>query len=172
MLRCGKHAGAHFHDVAATDKQYCGWVLRERAEGRALPRDLKQFASYLRREHGGVVAVGKHRGSFFDDVLRDDEDYCGWVCSLENPSKPMAEFAKYVKEHGERSRKRRREGGDMCAICFDASVDTAFVPCGHMTACLDCARRVHQSGRCPICREPIVDILQTFCCAAASSADV
>ena len=118
------------------------------------------------------MAVGKHRGSFFDDVLRDDEDYCGWVCSLENPSKPMAEFAKYVKEHGERSRKRRREGGDMCAICFDASVDTAFVPCGHMTACLDCARRVHQSGRCPICREPIVDILQTFCCAAASSADV
>ena len=65
MLRCGKRAGAHFHDVAATDKQYCGWVLRERAEGRALPRDLKQFASYLRREHGGVVAVGKHRGSFF-----------------------------------------------------------------------------------------------------------
>ena len=74
----------------------------------------------------------------------------------------MAEFAKYVQENRERKRKRARAGSALCAICLDATVDTAFVPCGHMTACNLCARRVYASGRCPICREPIRDVLNTY----------
>ena len=97
MLRCGKHAGRPFADVAATDVGYCAWVLREKTEGRRLSRDLKAFANFIQDVHGGVLVVGKHAGRFFDDVLRDDPDYGEWAASLENPSKLMLGFHEYVK---------------------------------------------------------------------------
>ena len=74
MLRCGKHSGRPFADVAAGDPSYCAWVLRERANGTRLSRDLKAFANYVQDVHGGVLVVGTHSGRFFDEVLRDDAD--------------------------------------------------------------------------------------------------
>ena len=62
MIRCGKHAGRPFGDVAATDPWYCAWVLREKADGTKLSRDLGSFAKYIQDVHGGVLEVGKHRG--------------------------------------------------------------------------------------------------------------
>jgi len=166
MLRCGKHAGRPFADVAATDAGYCAWVLREKQEGRRLSRDLKAFASYIQEVHGGVLVVGRHSGRFFADVLRDDPDYGEWAASLENPGKLMIGFHEYVKK---RQRRRAREAnGDTCSICLDRTLDSAFIPCGHQTACLDCALRL-AGGPCPICREPIADVLQTFLAAASSS---
>ena len=57
MLRCGKHAGRAFADVAATDWPYVAWVLREKVEGRRLPRDLKAFANYIHEVHGVRLRV-------------------------------------------------------------------------------------------------------------------
>ena len=132
MLRCGKHSGRPFADVAAADPSYCAWVLRERANGTRLSRYLKAFANYVQDVHGGVLVVGKHSGRFFDEVLRDDADYAECAASLENPSKLMVDFRDYVKKQ----RKRPRvEGSDICSVCLDKTIDTAFVPCGHMTAC-------------------------------------
>ena len=74
MIRCGKHCGRPFAEVAATDVGYCARVLREKADGRRLSRDLKSFASYLEDAHGGVLVVGKHSGRFFADVLQDDPE--------------------------------------------------------------------------------------------------
>ncbi len=168
MLRCGKHAGRRYQDVAATDKNYCAWVLRERSEGKRLPRDLRGLANYIRQNFGGVVEIGKYKGFFFGDVLTRDPDYGDWVMSLDNPSKPMAEFAKYLKEQSERKMKRPREGVDLCSICMDHPIDSALIPCGHQCACIECARRLHERGPCPICRERIADVLQTFLAAASS----
>ena len=64
MTRCGKHAERPFGDAAATDPSYCAWVLREKADGRRLSRDLKSFANYVQDVHGGVLVVGKHAGRF------------------------------------------------------------------------------------------------------------
>jgi hypothetical protein len=36
-----------------------------------------------------------------------------------------------------------------CAVCFDASIDTALRPCGHFAVCSSCAERKYL---CPICR--------------------
>ena len=165
MLRCGKHAGRSFHEVAAVDVGYCSWVLREKREGKTLPRDLKAFVKHLEQEHGGVLDVGKHRGRFFGDILEHDPDYSDWASSLGEPSKAMIDFQKYVKNR----RKRPREvGDDICSICMDKSIDSAFIPCGHQAACIDCARRLHGNATCPICREPIADVLHTFLAAAGT----
>ena len=86
MLRCGKHAGQRFEDVASGDPSYAAWVLREKADGKKLPRDLKSFAKFIEQFHGGILEVGRHRLRFFDEVLRDDPDYADWSTSLESPS--------------------------------------------------------------------------------------
>ena len=167
ILRCGKHAGRQFSDVAATDVGYCAWLLREKNEGRRLARDLKAFANYIQDVHGGVLAVGRHSGQLFAVVLREDREYGEWAASLENPSKLMIGFHKYVKK---RQRIRPRDtGDDTCSICLDRTLDSAFIPCGHQAACIDCARRLHANGYCLICRDPIADVLQTFFAGACSS---
>ena len=116
MLHCGKHAGRAFADVAATDWPYCAWVLREKAEGSNLSRGLKAFAKYIQDVHGGVLEVGKHRGRYFNEVLRDDLEYGDWAASLENPSKLMISFHEYGKN---RHRVRPRDtGDDTCSVCM------------------------------------------------------
>ena len=38
MLRCGKHKGKRYSEVAEADRNYCVWVLR------ALPSGFEKFA--------------------------------------------------------------------------------------------------------------------------------
>ena len=101
--------------------------------------------------------VGKHRLSFFNAILRDDPDYADWAASLQAPSELMIGFQRYVQQQ----RKRPREPGfdNVCSICMDSTIDSAFIPCGHQAACIECARKLR--GPCVICRSPIADILQT-----------
>ena len=89
MLRCGKHKGKSFQEVASTDRRYCAWVLRLNSSGNDVSPDLSAFAEHLRREHGGVLPFGAHKGSFFDEVLRDHPDYCSWAIHLPDASDTM-----------------------------------------------------------------------------------
>ena len=55
--------------------------------------------------------------------------------------------------------------GTSCVICSDATINARFLPCGHDSFCLVCARRILEEGaiqeygelpqvpRCPLCRE-------------------
>jgi len=99
MLRCGKHRGATF-EQAAEDRGYCAWVLRETADGKWLPRDLRAFCDYLRDKHGGVLCIGKHKNRFFDEVLTDDPDYVAWAANLRDPSSAMKAFVAYANGLG------------------------------------------------------------------------
>ncbi|KAJ1450511.1 hypothetical protein M885DRAFT_50236 [Pelagophyceae sp. CCMP2097] len=49
------------------------------------------------------------------------------------------------------------DSGGLCIICMAAPKAVAFVPCGHVCACLVCFRKFAGAGitNCPICREPI-----------------
>jgi len=44
-----------------------------------------------------------------------------------------------------------------CAICFSEKKCCAFVPCGHLCVCSNCAELIIEetSPTCPICREPV-----------------
>jgi predicted DNA-binding WGR domain protein len=48
------------------------------------------------------------------------------------------------------------EGDNECKICMDGNIWGAFMPCGHLVACEDCAPRM---ADCPICRKPIQSVL-------------
>lgn len=46
-----------------------------------------------------------------------------------------------------------------CKVCMDKTVDTVFLPCGHLITCNGCAERVKN---CPMCRMLIRGTVRTF----------
>lgn len=51
-----------------------------------------------------------------------------------------------------------------CSICMECEPNSALYPCGHMCMCYDCAVSVQKlrGALCPICRQPIIDILRIY----------
>jgi len=51
---------------------------------------------------------------------------------------------------------------DKCWICFDGPRDAVLLECGHGGMCASCAKRVlRRKGRfCPMCRQPVVQMVQ------------
>ena len=51
-----------------------------------------------------------------------------------------------------------------CSICMEREPNAALYPCGHMCMCYDCAVGVQKlrGALCPICRQPIIDILRIY----------
>ena len=52
--------------------------------------------------------------------------------------------------------------GDMnCSICLEKRANTALVPCGHASFCMECAINI-QNKSCPICRAGVQQVLKIF----------
>ena len=47
----------------------------------------------------------------------------------------------------------------LCRICWDASANSAMYDCGHVVACLECARQVEN---CPVCRRRVISAMKLF----------
>jgi len=52
------------------------------------------------------------------------------------------------------------DGASACAVCLNKKIQTVCIPCGHRCLCLDCSKVVNTE--CPICRNKIQQIMQTF----------
>ena len=137
-LKYGKHTGAPYEKVAAEDRKYCAWVLREERESNQLSHNMKSFAHYLKTQHGGLMTVGKHSGKFFDELLKEDPEYAVWVQSLTQPGAAMKEFSEYIIEQqqlkeddGNRKRTRDEANNGKCILCLERSLTAAYIPCGH-----------------------------------------
>ncbi|XP_032209456.1 baculoviral IAP repeat-containing protein 7 isoform X1 [Mustela erminea] len=53
---------------------------------------------------------------------------------------------------------RRLQEERTCKVCLDRTVDTVFVPCGHLV-CAECAPALQL---CPVCRAPVRSCVRTF----------
>ena len=47
----------------------------------------------------------------------------------------------------------------LCKICLELNASIAFLPCGHLVCCADCAPAMM---KCPICRECVKGTVKTF----------
>ncbi|KAG5522117.1 hypothetical protein RHGRI_034346 [Rhododendron griersonianum] len=53
------------------------------------------------------------------------------------------------------------DSGTECVICLTQPKDTAVLPCRHMCLCCECAKELRlQSNKCPICRQPIKELME------------
>jgi hypothetical protein len=55
--------------------------------------------------------------------------------------------------------KNAQEAERLCRICWDEPADAVFYDCGHVVACLACAREVQS---CPVCRKRVVCAMKLF----------
>ena len=116
LIRHGKYKGMlTFEQLAACDKDYVSWCLRSET----LPLSLKQFARWVKQEHGGMLSVGKYKNLYFNDVLEHHPDYAVrsarrrkltatrvcenvarasqvWVSQLQLASGSLLEFQQYI----------------------------------------------------------------------------
>ena len=67
LIRNGKHRGKHYDDVIE-DRGYCAWLLRTER----LPASLAGFVKFMKREYGGVLAIGRHKHKLYEEVLAED----------------------------------------------------------------------------------------------------
>ncbi|EXJ70604.1 uncharacterized protein A1O5_06674 [Cladophialophora psammophila CBS 110553] len=51
------------------------------------------------------------------------------------------------------------EQADLCQICYGNEIDALFFDCGHVCACVECAR---QCELCPICRKTVKQVVKMF----------
>uniref|UniRef100_A0A7C9CY52 RING-type domain-containing protein n=1 Tax=Opuntia streptacantha TaxID=393608 RepID=A0A7C9CY52_OPUST len=50
-----------------------------------------------------------------------------------------------------------------CVICFDAPVEGACVPCGHMGGCMSCLNEIKvKKWGCPVCRTQIDQVIRVY----------
>nr|XP_023907518.1 putative E3 ubiquitin-protein ligase XBAT35 [Quercus suber]XP_023907519.1 putative E3 ubiquitin-protein ligase XBAT35 [Quercus suber]XP_023907520.1 putative E3 ubiquitin-protein ligase XBAT35 [Quercus suber]POF16970.1 isoform 2 of putative e3 ubiquitin-protein ligase xbat35 [Quercus suber] len=50
-----------------------------------------------------------------------------------------------------------------CAICFEAPIEGACIPCGHMAGCMACLNEIKaKKGDCPVCRGKINQVVRLY----------
>ncbi|KAF2238531.1 hypothetical protein EV356DRAFT_440349 [Viridothelium virens] len=51
------------------------------------------------------------------------------------------------------------DSGKRCKICWESDADTAFLHCGHVAACMDCAQNLDD---CPVCRGRVAGVVKLW----------
>lgn len=72
----------------------------------------------------------------------------------ENSPKKADKDTKTLKKENEKLKEQT-----LCKVCFDNAVHFAFLPCGHLATCAECAPAV---TKCPICRAVIKGTVRVF----------
>jgi len=55
------------------------------------------------------------------------------------------------------------ESSSSCVICWEAPVEGACIPCGHMAGCMSCLGEIKtKKGDCPVCRAKINQVIRIY----------
>ncbi|KAK9087633.1 hypothetical protein Syun_030027 [Stephania yunnanensis] len=59
--------------------------------------------------------------------------------------------------------KKDTDDSSSCAICLDAPIEGACIPCGHMAGCMSCLNEIKtKKWGCPVCRANIDQVLRLY----------
>ncbi|XVF32385.1 hypothetical protein REPUB_Repub17cG0077600 [Reevesia pubescens] len=68
-------------------------------------------------------------------------------------------------DYGASTTNDAKEGGgsSSCIICWEAPVEGACIPCGHMPGCMSCLNEIKaKKGLCPVCRGKIDQVIRLY----------
>ena len=55
------------------------------------------------------------------------------------------------------------DGSSSCIICWEAPIEGACIPCGHMAGCMSCLSEIKaKKGLCPVCRGKIDQVIRLY----------
>ncbi|XP_058208181.1 putative E3 ubiquitin-protein ligase XBAT35 isoform X2 [Rhododendron vialii] len=55
------------------------------------------------------------------------------------------------------------DSSSSCVICWEAPVEGACIPCGHMAGCMSCLDEIKtKKGDCPVCRAKIIQVIRIY----------
>ena len=114
----------------------------------------------LGRRHGKGKMVYPNCDIYDGDWIEDERDGQGTFIEYKTGNKYVGGYQR-GRRHGKGISywEVADEDMDMCQICYGAEQDSLFYDCGHVCACLICARQV---DCCPICRKTVRGVVQIF----------
>ncbi|KAF2666285.1 hypothetical protein BT63DRAFT_55100 [Microthyrium microscopicum] len=158
-------------DSAAT--YTLSYLGTERYVGPLLHHEPHGYGSRLYfsgHQYEGMLHLGKRHGqgrmTFSNGDVYDGswarDEHSGQGTYTEAASKNVYEGGWLNgRRHGEGvTRWQRAEEGDkICRVCWEEVADAALNDCGHVVACIACARRVDV---CPVCRRKVLSALKLW----------
>ena len=118
----------------------------------------------------GTFQLGQRHGHGLYTFQNGDTYDGDWVDNQQHGSGTFVEAAtgntyvggwKNDKKFGEGVThwKNAQEEERLCRICWEDAADAAFYDCGHVVACLQCAREVQN---CPVCRKRVLCAMKLY----------
>lgn len=131
-------------DITSSDLMQIIFDIEDE-ENRRFTEASSQFASALSLTSGDPV-----RGERSDGA---GAQFSGTTSEAPSTDPEMAELVALQNEIEERTKKL------MCSVCGENEVTVAFIPCGHLVVCYQCAPAMIT---CPNCREPVKGSVKVF----------
>ncbi|KAF2457089.1 hypothetical protein BDY21DRAFT_371914 [Lineolata rhizophorae] len=145
----------------------------ERFEGtvvEGLAHGLGTYIYFSGDAYEGAFRAGRRHGRGRMTFANGDTYDGDWVDDMQQGQGTHTEAATgntYVggwranRRHGEGVTHWRvaQETERMCRICWEEGEEAVFYDCGHVMACLGCARRV---DTCPVCRKRVLSAIKLF----------
>ena len=154
----------HFTFDYFSSEPYTGTVRKGHRHG------LGKHISFAGHVYSGRFVLGNRHGLGLMTYANGDVYDGEWVDGQRHGQGSFLEATtgnKYVG--GWRKHKRFGEGVTqwkaaqeterLCRICWESSAEAVFYDCGHVLACLECAKQVDQ---CPVCRKRVLLALKLF----------
>ncbi|XRM48256.1 hypothetical protein ABZX51_011187 [Aspergillus tubingensis] len=151
-------------DASFTNDYYSGEFNKGHFHGKG------KHISDLAATYVGDFVLGKRHGTGFMEYPTGDTydgDWFDGICHGQGTYVERKTGNKYVG--GYKDGKRHGKGisywevadeeMDLCQICYGEEQDALFYDCGHVCACVTCARQV---DLCPICRKNIISVVKIY----------
>ncbi|RAK73787.1 putative MATH and UCH domain protein [Aspergillus fijiensis CBS 313.89] len=158
------HTGTKTLRATFTSEYYSGEFMKGYFHGKGT------HVSDLAATYVGDFVLGKRHGSGYMEYPIGDTyegDWSEGICHGQGTFVERKTGNKYVG--GYKDGKRHGKGisywevadeeMDLCQICYGDEQDALFYDCGHVCACVTCARQV---DLCPICRKSIISVVKIY----------
>ncbi|XP_065216604.1 putative inhibitor of apoptosis isoform X2 [Planococcus citri] len=119
---------------------------------------IVQLNSWLVEED--VIEAWKHIGYAEEDLKENSCEMKGSkrnIRSLNSVSLPNVFSNSTISVIGSINISRNK-----CCICLEQRVNAVLYKCGHTCMCFDCATKLMDTKKCPVCRSEIIDVIKTY----------